>query len=300
MKRTFSWLREPAVILMILLLISSALVTGAGLLIKQSIGRGNALVENTMAIAVPFLLLRGEIGWDMAESLEGEAPLPPAEESLPQLPFGPEKYLSPEGSSVPAAPEVKYHQVEEDYFDGALFIGDSRTEGLKLYGRLGQADYFASAGMSVFNLFEKSVSDQRFQEQTLSALLAERSYERIYLSLGINEVGYPPESLERKFAQVIAQLRALQPQAKLILLENLAVTEEKARANESLSLENIRRLNALIVSHADNEMIFSLDPNRLLSGEDGYLRPEVTGDGVHPYAKEYQNFAIWLKEYGLD
>ena len=292
MKSKFSWMRQPAALLIILLILSSAVLAGAGLLLKHTAGRSSATVQSTLAIAVPFLFARGEV------SPEELFPLKALSQPMEEEPifFGP---FGEQGREDGPLPEVAYHHVEEDYFDTALFIGDSRTEGMKLYGRLGAADYFASAGMSVFNLFEKRLSDLHFAEQDLYTLLAAREYETIYLSLGINEAGYPAASLEARFAFVVEELRRLQPEARLILLLNLSVTREKAAGNESLSLASINALNALIASHADNETIFVIDPNVFFAGEDGYLRGAITGDGVHPYAREYRNLAIWLKDFGI-
>ena len=43
------------------------------------------------------------------------------------------------------------------YFSDALFIGDSRTVGLSEYADLGDADVFATIGLSSFKLFETQV-----------------------------------------------------------------------------------------------------------------------------------------------
>ena len=78
------------------------------------------------------------------------------------------------------------------YFDDALFIGDSRTVGLSQYGRLGRADYFASTGMTVFNVLkEKRFPTTDLAKQDLPSLLSAKRYGKIYLILGINEIGYP-------------------------------------------------------------------------------------------------------------
>lgn len=305
------WIKQPAALLLCLLAVTSLMLAGTGLMLKYTKGKTNPIVQDTMAIAVPFLYLRGEVmlmddtvppkgtGSDSvrkASALEQYVPLgPQGEIGREEVPLS----VQPNPPEKQNPSQKAFHPVEEGYFDTALFIGDSRTEGLKLYGRLGKADYFANAGMSVFNLFDKTVSDNQFEEQGLYTLLSAKTYETIYLSLGINELGYPRASLEKQFAYVIEELRRLQPDAHLILMGNLGVTKEKAAKSEHLSLENVKAINALIASYADDKHIFYLDPNVLFADEEGYLRGEITGDGVHPYAKEYQNWAIWLKGYGI-
>ena len=41
--------------------------------------------------------------------------------------------------------------VDASYFDDALFIGDSRTVGLKEYGTLNNATFFANTGLSIYD-----------------------------------------------------------------------------------------------------------------------------------------------------
>ena len=52
-------------------------------------------------------------------------------------------------------------------FSDALFIGDSRTVGLSEYADLGDADVFATIGLSSFKLFETEVDMPRAMEKKL-------------------------------------------------------------------------------------------------------------------------------------
>ena len=135
-----------------------------------------------------------------------------------------------------------FHTVEESYFDDALFIGDSRTVGLRDYGRLGAADYFADEGMSVFNLFSTQTSDTGFCKTDLSGLLASKSYGKIYMMLGINELGYSMDSLMNQYKDVLSSIQAAQPEAKIILCANLNVVEEKTKYASWLTSENVTTL----------------------------------------------------------
>lgn len=302
------WIKQPAAFLVVLLAISSLLVAGTGVALKH--GSSSPLVQDTLAVAVPFLYLRGEVVEEtVPEKNQDEAPLWQAEQgddsgdvdlSAAVKTWIENTMLETQEASEQTQPARCFVPVEESYFNTALFIGDSRTEGLRLYGRLGDADYFADVGMSVFNLFDKQVSDTGYASQSLRSLLGSRQYETIYLSLGINEMGYPQASLQTRYAEVVTELRTLQPEANLILLGNLSVTRDKAAASSSLKLENIQMVNALIASFADEEKIFYLDPNCYFSDAEGYLLPEVTGDGVHPYAADYGRWAEWLMGYGIE
>lgn len=76
---------------------------------------------------------------------DGSAPeAPPVTESSTEAP--PAETLPPADTSVPVD------------LSTSLFIGDSRTEGLKEYGGLEEAEFFANSGMSSFNLLSTNLT----------------------------------------------------------------------------------------------------------------------------------------------
>lgn len=285
------WYRKPTALLLLLLLLTSLVMTATGLALKNTVARSSKEIRDTLAIAVPFVLLRGDVVLELdAPKSDEDKEEPPPTQTEPVQETPSEEEEKPAYAFLPA---------EESYFDTVLFIGDSRTVGLGIYGRLGKADYFADVGMSLFNLFNKTVSDHAFAAQDLKTLLESKEYHTIYLMLGINEVGYPMESIEKKLTYVLDEISELQPDAIIVLQANLGVTKEKESKNPQLSMERIRALNQKIKSYADDERIFYLDANPFFADESGYLRAEVTSDGTHPYAVEYKNWATWLREHAV-
>ena len=49
--------------------------------------------------------------------------------------------------------------VEDDYFADVLFLGDSRTHGLQLYGGLTEGTYFHAVGATVETVFSKATQE---------------------------------------------------------------------------------------------------------------------------------------------
>ncbi len=122
-----------------------------------------------------------------------ELPSPPAQDDpespdtmpeLPQpVPDQPEEPEEPEEPSAPVKPE--------DPFSNALFIGDSRTVGIAEYSGITEADFFAFTGMSVYSALKKESSVGSWKKGTLLAdALQSQQYDRVYLMLGVNELGY--------------------------------------------------------------------------------------------------------------
>ena len=203
----------------------------------------------------------------------------------------------PQPDPIPEPPpELQGPVKPENPFENALFIGDSRTVGLYEYAGISDADFYANTGMSVFTMF-KDESEGNVRDVLLEQLLTERKYDRIYLMLGINELGYPLQMVVDKYAQVVARVRELQPEAYLHLQANMHVTAARSATDKLYNNENLNKLNQEAVAPlADNEYIFYLDVNALFDDEQGGLIDEYTGDGVHLYARHYGLWADWLRE----
>ena len=83
-----------------------------------------------------------------------------------------------------------FFEADRSYFDDALFIGDSRTVGLYEYGNLGNALVLADPGMNVYKVFNRSFKLPSGESKTLEEILTEKQFGKIYVMLGINELGY--------------------------------------------------------------------------------------------------------------
>ena len=92
-------------------------------------------------------------------------------------------------TTIPPTTEPTAPVPDESWFDDALFIGESRTAGLQGYGRLGQADYFSGEGLTVYGVLGVEASDLHFGEQSLQSLFSWKEYGKVYIHLGINELG---------------------------------------------------------------------------------------------------------------
>lgn len=73
---------------------------------------------------------------------------------------------------------------DSSYFDDALFIGDSRTVGLYEYGTLQNADYFCDIGLASYK-----IENEYIDGYTIYDKLSNNEYGKIYVMLGVNEIG---------------------------------------------------------------------------------------------------------------
>lgn len=177
----------------------------------------------------------------------------------------------------------------------ALFIGDSRTVGLMEYSGM-ESDFFASVGMSVYNVEDEEVSVPNVGKVTLDQLLSNREYDTIYLMLGINELGYDMDQTVDVYGKLVEDISKSQPNAKIMIQANLHVTQEKSRNHDYITNERIDEFNDKTAGLADGKNIFYLDANPEYDDENGAMSPEVTSDGAHLYAKYYEQWGTWIKE----
>lgn len=198
---------------------------------------------------------------------------------------------------------VQYMTVEDDYFADAVFIGDSRTVGMFEYGGLEEiSTFYASTGLTVYKIFDSeivSVPDER-KKISVEEALEQNSFAKIYLMIGINEMGTGTvESFLEKYQEVVNHLRELQPDAVIYLQAIMKVTAERSAQGDYITNEGIAARNEGIAGIADNEKIFFLDVNPLVCDETGGMVPDYTFDGVHLKAKYIQIWKDFLKTHAI-
>ena len=216
------------------------------------------------------------------------------EPQQPQPSPGPIRDQPPEEEEdrAPPAP-VK----PENPFEGALFIGDSRTVGIGKYAGITEADFFATTGMSVYSIFDEKVKVGDHTEKcTLETLLSEAQYDRIYLMLGINELGYNLDRTAETYGAVVARLQELQPEAYVYIQANLHVTKKKSDSDKTYNNDRINRLNESISAFADGQKVHYLDVNPVYDDENGAMTANYTWDEIHLLAKHYALWADYLRE----
>ena len=176
----------------------------------------------------------------------------------------------------------------------ALFIGDSRTVGLMEYAGIDGADYFCTVGMSVYNIHKKPVSVPNVGKVTLTELLNGKKYGKIYIMLGINEVGYKFSSTVEKYSELIEFIKDKQPDAVIFIQANLHVSKSRSDSDKVVNNTAINGLNAELAKLADGKSIFYLDANILFDDEAGGLSADKSGDSTHLYAKYYREWGEWI------
>lgn len=198
-------------------------------------------------------------------------------------------------------PLVHYMQVEDDYFDDAVFIGDSRTRSLQLYANLENSTFLADTGLTIYTVLDKKLTPSTMTTKTtVTDYLTNHQFKKIYLMLGINEIGTgTAESFCRSYGEVLETLRELQPDAIIYLQAILHISEGKDKEHTYINNAAIIERNEALQSLVDNEHIFWLDSNPVICDENGYLIDSYTFDGVHLQAKYVYLWTDYLKQHAI-
>ncbi len=194
--------------------------------------------------------------------------------------------------------ESEMADIPEGYFQDALFIGDSRTVGLMEYGQIPGAAFFANTGMSVYHIHDDQISLAGGGKATFSQFIRSGHYGKIYVMLGINELGYDMGRTVEKFGSLIQEIRECQPDAIIYIEANLHVTEARSAKDAVFNNTNIDLFNQQIAQLADGEKIFYVDINPMFDDGKGNLAEQYTNDATHVLGKYYQVWAKWLANGG--
>jgi len=281
--------------LFVLLLVSSLLVALAGGYLKYGVLAPLDIQREESVIAMPFVMASDDALQflvEMKREEQAQAATAPAPTEPPEAPTeAPPEETIPETEPVPV-----FVQLEESWFDDALFIGDSRTVGMKNYYKLGKAQYFTNIGMNIYSVFAQMDKHPVYGHIFLEDLLQKETYGKIYIGIGLNECNYEYEYIRSGFERLVNMIKEHQPDCKIILQSIMMCSEKIARGNWYFDQENLGNINAIIESFADGETVFYIDSNEWIVDENGYLPADMTHDGIHLYGTGYEEWAHWIVE----
>ena len=197
-------------------------------------------------------------------------------------------------------PAPEGEAVDDSWFEAAVFLGDSRTEGLQLYSGITTGTFFWEWGMSVFKVDDtghrKVVVNG--EKMTLMEALSTGTWNKVYIMLGINDLGYPAQSYQEALAEVVDQVREIQSDAVIYLQTMPPVNESLAQANGIayyINNENVKAFNDAITQVAQEKQVVLLDTASCLTDSQGQLPADMSSDGVHFKKAGYQTWLEYLK-----
>ena len=216
-----------------------------------------------------------------------------------------EPAIDADGSYTFGTPVPEGTAVEDSWFDDAVFLGDSRTEGFQLYSGIKNGTFFWNDGISVFHVDD--AKHRKFlvggQKMTMMEALATGTWNKVYIMMGTNDLGYQVSAYEKALATMVDRVLEIQPDAVVYLQTMPPVNEAQAKQSglgSYVNNTNVDAFNEAIVRVAEEKQVALLDVAECLRSENGDLATEDSSDGVHFYRAGYETWLEYLRCHTID
>lgn len=227
---------------------------------------------------------------DAQPAAEATATLPPSEaptSTVAPTPAPPYDFSSPVPQSDP---------VEKSYLDDAVFLGDSRTEGLVLYTGLTNSTSYAHKGLNVSTIYSDDLVEQNGQAMTVMEAMKNTQFDKVYIMFGINELGWSyPDIFIQKYTQIIQDIRAINADAIIYVQEILPVSQKVSDTHDYITNDKIKQFNQMLATMAQDQKVYYLQVSQCVVEGDNFCLPDqASSDGIHLTPDACQKWLTYL------
>ncbi len=268
---------------------------GESLTVPDGIGRAvrdYKTVSETYREAVGMACGAGLLTADSAGNFQPSVPLRRCEaavsavrllykEQRPLLVLPDYDYAAPAPASAP---------VEDSFFSDAVFIGDSLCDGFGAFSGLTQGTFMGVTSLNVYTVWNGG-REQVFQTQ---------KFGKIYIMLGINEIGYGTEKVAAKYKEMVQKFQSLQPQADIYVQSLLPVCESKTSASDRrnhVSNYYVRELNTALQTVCEECQVYFVNLHEAFADASGGLPAGKCWDAVHLNVPGYKEWLAYLRTH---
>ncbi len=186
--------------------------------------------------------------------------------------------------------------VQDSYFNDAVFIGDSLTDGFRMYAGLANSTFLCGTSMTIDGLESREWKDGI----TMMEKIRRGGFKKVYIMLGINEsleLEYK-DAFITKYGNLIDTVREYNPESLIyiqtIMPVALSIVEEGRITNEVIDAFN----NGLY-ELANQKRVYFLNMNKHFKDDTGNLPEEASRDGVHFHKESYIRWLEYLKTHAV-
>ncbi len=188
--------------------------------------------------------------------------------------------------------------VDDSWFSDAAFMGNSLMDGFRMFSGLTTCDYYAATSMTVVGATSKAcITLENGAQGTLVDGLTQKPYGKIYILLGINEIGYDVDTFIDYYSTMLDAIIAAQPDCDIYIMGLTPVSQAKSNSSETFNMTRITEYNTALHQLAADKGCYYMDLVSALAGPDGYLPADETTDGVHFSADVYKTWLNYVKTH---
>ena len=205
---------------------------------------------------------------------------------------------SPSAEELTGPDLAEKEPVDDEYFSDAAFMGNSLMDGFRLFSGLTTCDYYAATSMTVVGATTKvCVTLDNGAQGTLVDGLTQKPYGKIYILLGINEIGFEVQTFIDYYSAMLDTIIAAQPDCDIYIMGITPVSAAKSSSGEVFNMTRITEYNTALRQLAEDKGCYYMDLVSALAGPDGYLPASESTDGVHLSVKMYQAWLAYVKTH---
>ena len=188
---------------------------------------------------------------------------------------------------------------EDDFFDNALFFGNSITDGIFRFGICPGSTVYAKNGLTVADALSEPIVPQGPGKISAAQALEGQSFGKVYLMFGMNELGWSSEEVFiQRYSELIDQIWRLQPEAVVYVQSILPVTAAKSADDSPFTNERVDRFNQLLRQMCAEKHALFLDIHAALADETGALPADASGaDGIHIRKSAYETWFAYVQTH---
>ena len=171
---------------------------------------------------------------------------------------------------------------DNSWFRDAAFVGDSRMEGVMNYAGFEYASNFSHVGLNVADVFTKPYIETESGSVTVAdALHNDLKYGKVYVMLGINELGwYNLDKFVEYYGNIVDLLRETHPEADIYIISILPVGAKAAKSSDMLNNDRVRMFNERIQGMCADKQVYFVNGFEALASN-GSLPDDASPDGIH-------------------
>lgn len=247
----------------------------------------------------------------LAASSQGEKPEEPdagpekdgdGDEATSHIDFRPPEDPESDGAKDGDPQVAEGDWLSSDYFNDVIFVGDSITEGIKLYDVMSNVTVLASTGVNLDTLYTKDAITLE-DGSKVPILEATKHYDpgKIYLMMGVNSLLSDEDTFRASYSRVIDTLVEQHPDAILYVQSILPVTADyEQRQNAVADNAKIDRYNEVLKELAAEKKVYYLNVAEVFKDADGCLPNSASPkDGIHFGSSWYRTWFDYLRTHGV-
>ena len=189
-------------------------------------------------------------------------------------------------------------EADNEYFDDAVFIGDSRTQGFMLYSGLSNAKYLASVGLMVDTAFKSKVIYDGDEKLTVMEALEREDFSKVYIMLGINELGWVYSSVFKQYyGNIVDRVLQINPDAYVYIQSILPVSRKRSNDDIIYNNSKIEEYNLLLKELAEEKGVYYLDIAEAVKDDEGFLPEDASFDGIHLKPEYCKKWCDYIKNH---